>query len=80
VIVSCLSYSDAATGAAAERLYSAAGRWVNHSPADVESFFVAAGLQIAHGRPMDVRCWPTCPVEAKEPAGALVLGGIGLKS
>lgn len=55
VVISCLSYEDQEAGKRAESLYSAAGQWVNHSYQDVESFFLAADLQLVHGRTGDAR-------------------------
>jgi hypothetical protein len=75
-IISCLSYSDEAAGAEAERMYSVAGPWHNHPAGDVASFF--GGLRIIHDRVMDVRCWPACPLVTQDQPEALVLGGIGV--
>ena len=77
VIISCITYADRQFG---DRMaLISEGQWRNHSLADVSSFFEAGGLRIIHGRVMDVRCWPACPLTPREEPGAQVLGGIGLR-
>jgi S-adenosyl methyltransferase len=79
VIISCASYADTGLGERMAGLYSAAGEWRNHGYEDVESFFLGADLRILHGRPMDARCWPACPLTPQDQAGARVIGGIGIR-
>ena len=79
MVISCASFADPGTGERMASLYSAAGTWHNHSSDDVESFFLAAGLRVVHGRVMDLSCWPACPAIPEDHPGAQVLGGIGVK-
>lgn len=80
VAVSCISYSDPGLATVIGGMFGegTGGTWANHGREDVEGFFAAGGLRVAHGRAMDVGCWPACPVtEAQGPA--VVLGGIGIR-
>ena len=78
IIISCASWADPETGRRIAKMSAVAGPWFNHPAGDVASFFAAADLRIIHGRVMDVACWPACPVNPPDQAGAVVLGGIGV--
>ncbi len=77
IAISCASYRDKGLGDRMAAMFAAAGPWVNHGRAGIESFFAAGKLRIVHERVMNLACWPTCPLTAQdEPASAL--GGIGV--
>ncbi len=79
VAISCISYADPVLAREVAGVFAGAtgGTWANHGREDIESFFTAGGLRVAHGRVMDVACWPACPVTGAQGAAA-VLGGIGV--
>ena len=76
IVISCASFADPELGQRMERLFGAAGPWLNHDRETVEAFFVAANLRLVRGRAADVKCWPM--VHPETPA-ACVIGGIGVK-
>jgi SAM-dependent methyltransferase len=78
MVISCAVYGDPEFGERMADLFGGDGRWFNHTKDDIASFFSAGELRLVHGRVMDLRCWPTCPVTAQDEPGGMVLGGIGL--
>ena len=58
--------------------FAGAGPFFSHDAETIAGFFGVAGLWVLHGRPMNVQCWPACPVEASL-AEVQVIGGIGIR-
>ena len=79
VIISCISYCDPELAARMAGVFGSAGTWRNHGSEDVSSFFDVTGLRLVHGRIMDVKCWPACPVVQAQGPDAQVIGGIGIR-
>ena len=78
VIAGCISYGDKALAERMASVFAGTGPFTNHGSEAIAGFFEGAGLRIVHGRPMDARCWPACPVTEERPA-VQVLGGIGVR-
>jgi hypothetical protein len=78
VIISCFSYSDPGLAARMAGTFAGAGPFFSHDAGTIEGFFGGAGLRIVHRRPMNVACWPACPLGEQEQPELQVLGGVGI--